>query len=635
MEKVDSSISSDSSKRNPWSWIPSLYYAEGLPYILVMIVSVVMYKRLGVSNTDIALYTSWLYLPWTIKPLWSPIVDALRTKRFWIISMQLLIGAGLGGVAMTIPADNYFRLTLAFFWLLAFSSATHDIAADGFYMLGITKHEQAWFVGIRSTFYRLAMITGQGLLIILAGFIESSTGPESAEFTLQVKPGIELQQIIEPADFSIQNKQPQKLNNIQGEGQLRINNYPENPAIPAGLMAQKQVLALVEQAKRWNRDHGFTQEEKKSSLSQAEQNETTSWFSETISGPLKTFIRTNWGVDKGKIKTDKAGNAQLVYLHLSHSPPASEEIIINFNRDSGDKSINIIEGTRFVVTAENWNKPALTVIQIDPKLQNETEAHFIARGGNIRLAWSVTFGILVLMFIFFFIYHKIMLPYPDMDKGAGATSGIINEFIITFATFFRKRGIISMLAFLIFYRFAEAQLVKIAAPFLLDVQDVGGLALTTGELGFVYGTVGMLSLVFGGLLGGFLAAKQGLKFWLWWMVIAINLPNVVYIYLSQVMPQDLILINMAVAVEQFGYGFGFTAYMLYMIHASEGEHQTAHFAICTGFMALGMMIPGMFSGWLQDIIGYQNFFIWVIIATIPSFIAAKYIYIDGDFGRKS
>ncbi|MCP4270555.1 MAG: AmpG family muropeptide MFS transporter [Gammaproteobacteria bacterium] len=635
MEKVDSSTPSESSKRNPWYWIPSLYYAEGLPYILVMIVSVVMYKRLGVSNTDIALYTSWLYLPWTIKPLWSPIVDALRTKRFWIISMQLLIGAGLGGVAMTIPADNYFRLTLAFFWLLAFSSATHDIAADGFYMLGISKHEQAWFVGIRSTFYRLAMITGQGFLIILAGFIESSTGPESAEFTLQVKPGIEQQQIIEPADFSIQDKQPQKLNNMQKEGQLWINNYPENPAIPTGLMEQKQVSALVEQAKRWNRDHGFTEEEKTTSLSQTEQKEPISWFSETISEPLEQFIRTNWGVDKGKITTDKSGNAQLVYLHLSHSPPVNEEIIINFNRDSGDKSINIIEGTRFVVTAENWNKPALTVIQIDPKLQNETEAHFIARGGNIRLAWSVTFGVLVLMFIFFFIYHKFMLPYPVKDKGAGATSGILNEFIITFTTFFRKRGIISMLAFFIFYRFAEAQLVKIAAPFLLDVQDVGGLALTTGELGFVYGTVGMLSLVFGGLLGGFLAAKQGLKFWLWWMVIAINLPNAVYIYLSQAMPQDLILINMAVAVEQFGYGFGFTAYMLYMIHASEGEHQTAHFAICTGFMALGMMIPGMFSGWLQDIIGYQNFFIWVIIATIPSFIATKFIHIDEGFGCKS
>ncbi len=634
MKKADSSTSSDSSKRNPWYWIPSLYYAEGLPYILVMIVSVVMYKRLGVSNTDIALYTSWLYLPWMIKPLWSPIVDALRTKRFWIISMQLLIGAGLGGVAMTIPADNYFRLTLAFFWLLAFSSATHDIAADGFYMLGISKHEQAWFVGIRSTFYRLAMITGQGLLIILAGFIESSTGPESAEFTLHVKPGIEQQQLIQPEHFRIEAAVDDMRGNLVTIEQLRITKYPENPAIPTGLMEQKQVSALVEQAKKWNRDHGFTQEEKNTSLSHAERKEATSWFSEYISEPLEQFIRKNWGVDKGKITTAKSGNAQLVYLHLSHSPPIDEEIIINFNRDSGDKSINIIEGTRFVVTAENWNKPALTVIQIDPKLQNKTEAHFIARGGNIRLAWSVTFGVMVLMFIFFFIYHKFMLPYPDSDKGADDTSGILNEFVITFVSFFQKKGIISMLVFLIFYRFSEAQLAKIAAPFLIDVQDIGGLALTTGELGFVYGTVGILSLVFGGLLGGFLAAKQGLKFWLWWMVIAINLPNAVYIYLSQVMPQDLILINMAVAVEQFGYGFGFTAYMLYMIHASEGEHQTAHFAICTGFMALGMMIPGMFSGWLQDIIGYQNFFIWIIIATIPSFIATKFIYIDSDFDHK-
>jgi len=519
VEKADSSTPSDSSKRNPWSWIPSLYYAEGMPYILVMIVSVVMYKRLGVSNTDIALYTSWLYLPWTIKPLWSPIVDALRTKRFWIISMQLLIGAGLGGVAMTIPADNYFRLTLAFFWLLAFSSATHDIAADGFYMLGLSKHDQAWFVGIRSTFYRLAMITGQGLLIILAGFIESSTGPESAEFTLQVKPGIEQQQLIEPEQFKIQTGVVESSEIVDGNvvitEQLNIANYPENPVIATGLMEQKQVTTLVEQAKNWNREHGFTEDEDNNpSSNQKQQKQTTSWFSEYISEPLEQFLRSNWGANKGNITNDKAGNAQLVYLYLSQSPPANEEIIINFNRDSGDKSINIIEGTRFVVTAENWNKPALTVIQIDPKLQNETEAQFIARGGNIRLAWSVTFGVLVLMFIFFVIYHKLMLPYPDSDKGAPGKSGIFNEFIITFATFFRKKGIIAMLGFFIFYRFAEAQLAKIAAPFLLDVQDVGGLALTTGELGFVYGTVGMLSLVFGGLLGGFLAARQGLKFWL-------------------------------------------------------------------------------------------------------------------------
>ena len=160
----------------PWAWIPSLYFAEGIPYVLVMTLSVIFYKRMGISNADIALYTSWLYLPWVIKPLWGPVVDILKTKRFWILIMQLFIGAGLAGVAFTIPLDRYFQLTLAFFWLLAFSSATHDIAADGFYMLGLSKSDQAFFVGIRSTFYRLAMLTGQGLLVILAGSLEAKTG---------------------------------------------------------------------------------------------------------------------------------------------------------------------------------------------------------------------------------------------------------------------------------------------------------------------------------------------------------------------------------------------------------------------------------------------------------------------------
>jgi len=174
--------------RNPWAWVPTLYYAEGIPYIIVMTVSVIMYKRLGISNTDIALYTSWLYLPWVIKPLWSPLVDILKTKRFWIITMQLIIGAGLAGVALTIPVPNFFQYTLAFFWLLAFSSATHDIAADGFYMLGLSEHQQAYFVGIRSTFYRLAMITGQGLLIILAGYFESTTGLPTIDITVYSSP---------------------------------------------------------------------------------------------------------------------------------------------------------------------------------------------------------------------------------------------------------------------------------------------------------------------------------------------------------------------------------------------------------------------------------------------------------------
>src|SRR5437870_4361346 len=172
------------ARRNPWAWVPTLYLAEGLPYVVVMMVSVIMYKGLGVSNSDIALYTSWLYLPWVIKPLWSPLVDILKTRRMWIWMMQLFIGAGLAGVALMIPASHFFQYTLAFLWLLAFSSATHDIAADGFYMLATTQREQAFFVGIRSTFYRISMISGQGLLVILAGLIQSRTGNTRLSWTV-------------------------------------------------------------------------------------------------------------------------------------------------------------------------------------------------------------------------------------------------------------------------------------------------------------------------------------------------------------------------------------------------------------------------------------------------------------------
>ncbi|MEW6306234.1 MAG: MFS transporter [Verrucomicrobiota bacterium] len=419
-------------KRSAWWWVPSLYFAEGIPNVMVATVSVIMYKRLGISNTDIALYTSWLYLPWVIKPLWSPLVDLCRTKRWWVVAMQLLIGGGLAGVALTIPADNFFRYSLALLWLLAFSSATHDIAADGFYMLGLSKHDQAWFVGVRSTFYRLAMITGQGLLVMLAGALEENTG-------------------------------------------------------------------------------------------------------------------------------------------------------------------------------------------------------------NIRLAWSLTFYLLAGLFVALCVYHRAVMPRPASDATStpAGTADVLDEFINTFVSFFRKPDIGRTLAFLLLYRFAEAQLGKMASPFLLDAREAGGLGLSTSAVGFVYGTVGVISLTLGGLLGGFLAARNGLKYWLAPMVMAINLPNAVYIYLAYATPESQLIINACVAIEQFGYGFGFAAYMLYMIYAVEGEHKTAHFAICTGFMALGMMIPGMFSGWLQDIIGYQKFFVWVMLATIPGFIVTFLIKVDPEFGKKT
>jgi len=310
--------------------------------------------------------------------------------------------------------------------------------------------------------------------------------------------------------------------------------------------------------------------------------------------------------------------------------------VLNFGRESGDNSISLIEGDRIVFTAENWDRAAMALVQLDPKLETDSGALFRGRAGNIPLAWSITFFLLTGMFILFFLYHRFALPRPADDKPVVHDNGqnLFTEFFRTFALFFKKKQIGVILLFLLFYRFAEAQLVKLASPFLLDAQEVGGLALTTGEVGFVYGTVGILALTFGGILGGILAARHGLKFWLWPMIFAINLPNVVYVYLAYFIPESFVMINIAVAVEQFGYGFGFTAYMLYMIYVSEGEHKTAHFAITTGFMALGMMIPGMFSGWIQDIIGYQHFFVWVMIATIPSFLIAYFVKIDPEFGKK-
>ena len=415
--------------RNLWWWIPSLYFGQGIPYVVVMTLSVIMYKKLGISNTDIALYTSWLYLPWVIKPLWAPFVDMFRTKRFWIVSMQLLIGALLAGVALTIPMPHFFQLTLAVFWLMAFSSATHDIAADGFYMLALKEHEQAAFVGVRSTFYRISMLASQGGLVFLAGRVEEATG-------------------------------------------------------------------------------------------------------------------------------------------------------------------------------------------------------------NIALAWTVVFSVLAVMFLCLGVYHKWVLPKPTSDMERARVTAPMREFFAVFAAFLKKKEIAAILAFLLLYRFGEAQLLKLAAPFLLDSTTNGGLALSTQQVGIVYGTIGILCLTLGGLLGGYVISRHGLKRWLWPMVLSVNVPHLVYVYLSMAMPSNIWQIGAAVAIEQFGYGFGFAAYLLYMIMISNGPNKTAHYAICTGFMALGMMLPGMISGWVQSQLGYANFFVWICLSAVPAFTATALIRVDPGFGKK-
>ena len=415
----------------PWAWIPTLYFAEALPYIAVMTVSVMMYKRLGISNADIALYTSWLYLPWVIKPFWSPFIDLLKTKRWWVTSMQLLIGAGLAGVAFTIPMDYFFQATLAHFWLMAFSSATHDIAADGFYMLALTPHEQSMYVGIRSTFYRAATITGQGVLIMLAGYLERTTG-------------------------------------------------------------------------------------------------------------------------------------------------------------------------------------------------------------RIPYAWSITFFIFAGLFLAAFLYHTWCLPHPDSDRPSKEVShkNILNEFFATFLSFFHKKQAWAAILFMLLYRLPEAQLAKMANLFLIDSVESGGLGLSTEEVGFVQGTVGIIGLTLGGIAGGLVAAQGGLKRWLWWMVWAISLPDIVYVYLSYFQTGNMWIIGSCIFIEQLGYGFGFTAYMLYLIYYSQGSHQTAHYAICTAFMALGMMLPGMIAGELQELLGYRHFFIWVMVCCLATFGATALLKIDPEFGKK-
>ncbi|HVU18002.1 MAG TPA: MFS transporter [Candidatus Didemnitutus sp.] len=403
--------SSASGPTRAWSWVPTLYYGQGLPYVVVMTVSTVLYKNLGVSNTDIALFTSWLYLPWVIKPLWSPVIEFLGRKRAWVITLQFAMAGGFALIALAIPGGTFFRTTLALFWVVALSSATHDIAADGFYLLALPPASQAAFVGVRSTFYRLAMLSGQGGLVWLAGRLDS---------------------------------------------------------------------------------HGL---------------------------------------------------------------------------------------------APAW----------------------------VQVFWLLAAGYGVLAF-----FNLVMMPHPPADNAAVRQGNFGRDYLTAFVAFFQRPTLVRMLAFLLVYRFAEAQLLKLVNPFLLDRREAGGLGLTDQQVGILYGEFGVAALILGGILGGVAIARGGLRKWLWPMATAMSLPNLVFVYLALAQPSNEMVIGASLVVEQFGYGFGFAAYLVYLMQMAEGPYRTAHYAIGTGFMALGMMIPGLWAGWLQERIGYTHFFGWVLIAAVPS-----------------
>jgi PAT family beta-lactamase induction signal transducer AmpG len=418
--------------KSPWFWIPTLYVAEGLPYFAVNTLTVLMYTRMGVGLKEMAFFTGWLYLPWVIKPFWSPFIDLIKTKRWWVITMQLLMALTMAGVAFLLPTSFFFKSTLICFWLMAFCSATHDIAADGYYMLELSEHDQAAYVGVRSTFYRIASVVGQGVLVILAGTLEERTG-------------------------------------------------------------------------------------------------------------------------------------------------------------------------------------------------------------NIAQSWGTVFLMLSIFFLLVTLWHTKAMPRPATDKPiAGVTyRNILQNFGRTFVTFFRKPHIWSALAFMLLYRLPEALCIKLVQPFLIADRASGGLALTTQEVGIVNGTVGVIALLAGGILGGIAIAKGGLRKWLWPMAASLALPCVLYCILAMTQPENFTLICAAIAVEQFGYGFGFTAFMLYLIQFSQGESQTSHYAFCTAFMALGMMLPGMAAGWLHDLLadlnlfglegpqGYINFFWLVMGCCVFTFTAAS------------
>lgn len=614
-------------KISPWSWIPTLYFAQGLPYVAVMTISVIMYKRLGISNTDIALYTGWLYLPWVIKPLWSPFVDIIKTKRWWTLTMQWILAFALAGIAFSIPTSFFFQLTLAVFWIVGFTSATHDIAADGFYMHALTEHEQSLYVGIRSTFYRIATIAGQGLLVIIAGLIETGTGLEPALLKVEASPAYANTLTLPTFDgVNIDGQKEAHFVFTSAEIQAGVTPFVNDSAD-----VKAQIAGLEKAVKEWNIANRFVApDEVKGDNKVAQKAKEESAFT--------TWVRNHFG-EKREVTTDATDNVVVVGVRLSKQPAPDETKVLNMTFKDGDQSIRLEQNSlspRLEFTAANWDKPAYLLFRIDHKLKETTTATFAGASGNIPFAWMVVFIVLSGFFFIVSLYHNWVLPRPASDRPAkdAQAGSIMKEFFETFKTFFTKKQAGVAILFMLLYRLPEAQLVKLINPFLLDPVDKGGLGLTTGEVGIVYGTVGIIGLTLGGIIGGICAARGGLKKWLWPMAWSMSLTCLTFIYLSYAQDHSLLTVNICIFIEQFGYGFGFTAYMLYLIYFSEGEHKTAHYAICTGFMALGMMLPGMAAGWLQETIGYRHFFVWTIVCCAATIAVCAFIKIDPNFGRK-
>lgn len=625
-----------SSKRNPWSWIPSLYFAQGLPYVAVNVITVILYKRLGISNTDIALYTGWLYLPWVIKPFWSPFVDIIKTKRWWTILMQWIIGFGLAAVAFSIPTPFFFQLTLAIFWVIGFASATHDIASDGYYMIALDEHNQAKYVGIRSTFYRVATIFGQGVLVVIAGVIESNTGLEPVSATIKADPQAKVVAMDSLPSVVLTPEQMASEQFVFSSNEINVAAQAPDSIFMDGKKVSFKTYAekFNDKVKLANTANGFIpKEEEKEKEKDKDKNQFENW------------IKENFGEERGAASS-KVNNFAVIGVRLTKAPEKGTERVLVINYKSGDQSIKIDDKIceRLAFNENNWNKTAYILVSIDSKLAKQTTTIFEGTSGNIPLAWTIVFIVLSVFFLLAALYHSFILPHPASDKSINGSQKatakeIVNGFIETFKTFFQKKQILVAMAFMLLYRLPEAQLIKIINPFFLDPVDKGGLGLTTGQVGLVYGTIGIIALTIGGIIGGICASRGGLKKWLWPMALSISLNSIVYIILSFYQPDPntfagISAICTGMFIDQFGYGFGFTAFMLYMMYFAQGPYKTSHYAICTAFMALGMMLPGMWSGWLQELIGYNHFFIWTLLCCLATWLVTFMIKVDPSYGKK-
>nr|WP_317048084.1 MFS transporter [Dysgonomonas alginatilytica] len=431
---------------------------------------------------------------------------------------------------------------------------------------------------------------------------------------------------------------PQASETQKTDGELRFILDKDKIEISTAGINKDSLSTFIDSVNTLNQENGFILLEHSSSKNTTANKDSDSWWTTYVSQPLGLWIKNTFGEHRQEsTASNLAGNIGIASVRLSKEPEEGKEMILNTTLNNGDKSISLIHGERLTFNKNNWNKPAYIIFQADPKLTEASTASYKGLSGNIPFAWSITFFVIAGLFVFFSFYHRFMLPHPASDKANEHISAqsIFKEFTSTFVSFFKKPQAAAAIFFMLTFRFSEAQLLKLINPFLLDSKDIGGLGLTTGEVGLVYGTIGIIGLTMGGIIGGIVASKGGLKRWLWPMTLSMLLTCFTFVYLSFSQTDNLLLINICIFIEQFGYGFGFTAYMLYLMYYADGEQKTAHYAICTGFMALGMMIPGMFAGWLQELLGYNHFFVWVMVCSIIPIIAASLLKIDANYGKKT